>query len=181
MKTNRNYNKDISAGSMADIAFLLLIFFLVATTIEKEEGILVKLPAWDGAVQPLKVAENFIFTIALNAKNEILLEGSIVNIKEVRPFLKRFILNKEKNKDWPLDPKKTAVSFTVNDGTNYEAYLEVYNELKAGYREMWEERAEKDYGKSLEILSEKVQHDIKTAIPMVIMENESQTGLVMEN
>ncbi|MEZ4983096.1 MAG: biopolymer transporter ExbD [Saprospiraceae bacterium] len=167
-----------NAGSMADIAFLLLIFFLVATTIEKDEGIQVKLPAWEGAVQPLKVPENNILTIALNAKNEILLEGSIVRIEEVRPFLKRFILNKEMKETWPQNPQKTAVSFTVNDGTNYEAYLEVYNELKAGYREMWEEKAEKDYGKPLEILSEKIQLNIKTTIPMVIMENESETGLV---
>ena len=174
MKTERSHTTEVSAGSMADIAFLLLIFFLVATTIEKDQGILVKLPPMEEEVAPLQVPEKNIATLLLNGKNKIWLEGKEIKANEVRNRIKDFILNPTRNPDLPLQSSKTAISFTLDRGASYESYVELYNELRAAYREMWEAHARSEYKKPIEELSERELESIKNQIPMAIMEKERE-------
>jgi len=73
---------EVNAGSMADIAFLLLIFFLVTTTMEKDSGINRKLPPIEESDEEVIIKQKNIFTVLLNGKNQLLVEDELMDIKE---------------------------------------------------------------------------------------------------
>ena len=90
----RRDTPEINAGSMADIAFLLLIFFLVTTTMDVDQGISRKLPEkQDPNIEPPKLKEKNIFDVMVNSNNEILIENDYVTIDQVRELAKTFIDN----------------------------------------------------------------------------------------
>lgn len=96
----RRNSPEISAGSMADIAFLLLIFFLVTTTMEKEAGIMRILPEISEEVtEPIN--RRNVIDILVNDENNILFKGEPVKMKEVKPRLMEMILNASGNPKWP--------------------------------------------------------------------------------
>jgi biopolymer transport protein ExbD len=91
---------EINAGSMADIAFLLLIFFLVTTTMEKESGMMRLLPELE-QVDPEEVNKRNVVDVLVNDQNKILLKGELLDITEVKARMADIILNKGNNTDWP--------------------------------------------------------------------------------
>ena len=171
-KKNRMRN-EINAGSMADIAFLLLIFFLVTTTIAEDKGVLVKLPPFSEEPPPdVRLNTRNIYSVMVNAQNQLLVRGELMKIEELKANAKIFILNPDKRSDMSDDPTKAIISIKNDRGTKYKTYLEVYNELKAAYNELWEEAAMTKFGKNLEDLKPSQQKEIKDAIPLVISEAE---------
>ena len=80
----RRSSQEVNAGSMADIAFLLLIFFLVTTTIETDSGINRKLPPMDEMIDPPIIKERNIFTVVVNKNNQLLVEEKPMNISDIR-------------------------------------------------------------------------------------------------
>lgn len=164
---------EVNAGSMADIAFLLLIFFLVTTTIDVDKGVLVKLPPWsDEPPEELKMTTRNIYSVLVNANNELLVRGEPKDIKKLRTDTKEFIMNPKRRDDMAESPKKAIISLKNDRGTSYETYLEVYNELKAAYNELREEEAMRRHGKSFDFLSNEQQREIRSKIPLVISEAE---------
>ena len=120
---------EVNAGSMADIAFLLLIFFLVTTTIDVDKGVLVKLPPWsDEPPEDLKMTSRNIYSVLVNANNELLVRGEPSKLSDLRSDTKEFIMNPRKMDDMAEDPRKAIISLKNDRGTSYETYLEVYNE-----------------------------------------------------
>ena len=95
-----------------------------------------------------------------------------MKIEELKANAKIFILNPDKRSDMSDDPTKAIISIKNDRGTKYKTYLEVYNELKAAYNELWEEAAMTKFGKNLEDLKPSQQKEIKDAIPLVISEAE---------
>ena len=91
---------EISAGSMADIAFLLLIFFLVTTTMEKESGMMRMLPEWEQK-DPEEVNERNVISILVNDQNKVLFKGELVGISEIKEKLAEVVLNESNNPEWP--------------------------------------------------------------------------------
>ena len=168
----RRAKNEVNAGSMADIAFLLLIFFLVTTTIVQEEGILVKLPPIDEFTEPTPVDQNNVFTVKVNAQNQILAENKIMNIVHLKEATKEFILNPNQLPNRPKSPKKALVSLQNDRGTDYETYLMVYNELQAAYRELRETEAQNRHGMPFNSLNKELKKEIRNAIPLVISEAE---------
>ena len=81
-------------------------------------------------------------------------------------------MNPSGSKNLPSSPTKAVVSIQNDRGTNYESYLEVYNEIKAAYNELWDEAAQMKYQKSYEILDNKSKRSIRAEIPLVISEAE---------
>ena len=73
---------EVNAGSMADIAFLLLIFFLVTTTIETDSGLNRKLPPMEDVVDPPVIKQKNIFTVVVNKNNDLLVEEKPMEISE---------------------------------------------------------------------------------------------------
>ena len=158
---------------MADIAFLLLIFFLVTTTIDVDKGVLVKLPPWSDEPPPeMKLNSRNVYSVLVNANNELLVRGEPKDIRNLRDDTKMFIMNPRKQEDMAEDPRKAIISLKNDRGTNYLTYLEVYNELKAAYNELREEEAMKRHGKSFDFLSSDEQREIRAKIPLVISEAE---------
>ena len=124
----------VNAGSMADIAFLLLIFFLVTTTILTDKGILMKLPKKNN--EKATFNERNIFNISLNSRDEMLVENEFIDFIDLKEKVKEFIDNRGINKKLSDSPDKAIISIKTDRGTTYAFYLNVLNEVKLGYNEL---------------------------------------------
>ncbi|WP_116106744.1 ExbD/TolR family protein [Lewinella sp. IMCC34191] len=173
-KTRDRMNNEINAGSMADIAFLLLIFFLVTTTIAEDKGILVKLPPWsDEEPDITKLKERNVFSVLVNAQNQLLVRDEPARIGELRERAKEFIMNPANRPDLAEGPKNAIISLKNDRGTDYDTYLAVYNELKGAYDELWDELSERRYGEPYSDEMPFAQRKaIRDEIPMVLSEAE---------
>jgi len=177
-KSSRDRMKnEINAGSMADIAFLLLIFFLVTTQIVEDKGITVKLPPWsEEEVDPTQLKTRNVFSVLVNADNNLLVRKEPAELSDLRERAKEFIMNPQRREDLSEKPTKAIISLKNDRGTNYETYLQVYNELKGAYDELWEEEAQKTHGKPYsDALPRAIKKEIKGKIPMVLSEAEPTT------
>ena len=149
---------EVNAGSMADIAFLLLIFFLVTTTIETDSGINRKLPPIDDSeVEPPIIKQKNIFTVLINKHNQLLVEDDNMQLKNLRKAAVAFLdnggdgtcnfCNGKKDPSSSDNPDKAIISLANDRETSYKAYISVQNELVAAYNELRDKRAQSLYGK----------------------------------
>jgi len=140
---------EVNAGSMADIAFLLLIFFLVTTTIETDSGLNRKLPPMEDQVDPPIIKEKNILTVVVNKNNQLLVEEKLLSIDELRSTAVEFLDNGGgqgeeacsfcKGKKDPAssdNPEKAIISLKNDRETSYKVYIAVQNELVAAYNEL---------------------------------------------
>ncbi|MCP9236257.1 biopolymer transporter ExbD [Lewinella sp. JB7] len=173
-KTRDRMNNEINAGSMADIAFLLLIFFLVTTTIAEDKGILVKLPPWsDEEPDITRLKERNVFSVLVNAQNQLLVREEPARIGELRERAKEFIMNPTKRPDLAEGPRNAIISLKNDRGTDYDTYLAVYNELKGAYDDLWDELSQRRYGQPYsEEMPFAQRKAIRDEIPMVLSEAE---------
>lgn len=135
----RDNNQEVNTGSMADIAFLLLIFFLVATTLKQEKGLNLRLPPKQEK-EPIDVPmkERNLFKIRINSNQDLLVEGEPrKSINGLKDEVMLFVLNYGKEKHLSETPKKATVSLKTNRGTKYESFIEVLDELKGAYYEIY--------------------------------------------
>lgn len=153
---------EVNAGSMADIAFLLLIFFLVTTTIETDSGISRKLPPWQPEdVEPPVIKQRNIFTVLVNSNNQLLVEDEEMELSELREAAVAFLDNGAgtgdeacsfcqgaKDPSSSVNPQKAIISLVNNRGTEYGTYIAVQNELVAAYNQLRDREAKRMYGMS---------------------------------
>jgi len=142
---------EVNAGSMADIAFLLLIFFLVTTTIEKDSGITRKLPPIEESDEDVIIKQKNIFTVLLNKNDQLLVEDENMEIKNLRAAAVEFLDNGgdgscsycqgKKDPSSSDNPDKAIISLKNDRETSYAAYISVQNELVAAYNELRNRRA----------------------------------------
>lgn len=170
----------INAGSMADIAFLLLIFFLVTTTIDQDTGILVKLPMWNP--EPISNPHNDrnVLEILINKNDELLVNGQQRNISELKDKAIAFLdnngalncnyCNGAKLPQSSDHPTKAVISLLSDRATHYEQYIQVYNELMAAYSELRNKSAIKIYHQPFEQLTVFQQKEIKALYPKLLSE-----------
>jgi biopolymer transport protein ExbD len=167
-------NNEVNAGSMADIAFLLLIFFLVTTTIAEDKGVLVLLPPWSTEPpQSVKLKTRNVFSVLVNANDQLLVRGQEMPIGQLRETAKEFIMNPQGREDMSESPKKAIVSLRNDRGTHYFRYLEVYNELKAAYNELRNDMAQARFGRYFDDLNKDQRKFIISEIPLILSEAES--------
>ena len=186
---------EINAGSMADIAFLLLIFFLVTATMDTDTGLARMLPP----PQPPDVEEappiqdRNVFVVLLNSNNQLLVENQYMEVKDLKMAAKEFIENPAKKENLSAT-KDTEVSFfgiypvskgvisLQNDrGTQYQAYLTVQNELQAAYNELRNELARRKWNKDFKELDDDQQKAIREIYPQRISEAEPKNVGVKTN
>jgi hypothetical protein len=140
---------EVNAGSMADIAFLLLIFFLVTTTIETDSGLNRKLPPMEDQVDPPIIREKNIFTVVVNKNDQLLVEEELTDIKDLRSLAVAFLDNGggvgdeacdycqgERDEASSDNPDKAIISLKNNRETSYKVYIAIQNELVAAYNEL---------------------------------------------
>lgn len=173
-KSKNRMANEINASSMADIAFLLLIFFLVTTTIVEDKGITVKLPPWsEEPPETQQLKSRNVFSVLVNAQNQLLVRGQPVNLEDLRERAKEFIANPQQRPDLAERPTRAIISLKNDRGTNYNTYLQVYNELKGAYNELWDELSQRKYGISYsEDMQNSYLKEIRKEIPMVLSEAE---------
>jgi len=178
---------EINAGSMADIAFLLLIFFLVTTTMDVDSGIMRKLPPPidPDMPKPPPIKQRNVFTVLVNSNDMLLVENQIGNIATLKEECKDFVRNPSNNPNLSekKDPEmldligsyqtsKGVVSLQNDRGTSYDIYIRVQNELVAAYRELRDDLAMQTFGRKFNELNKVQSKAIKKAIPMMISESE---------
>ena len=142
----RRKSPEVNAGSMADIAFLLLIFFLVTTTIETDSGINRKLPPMEEQIDPPIIRQKNIFTVVVNKNNQLLVEEELTDIKDLRNLAVDFLDNGGGSGEEACDycqgnrdprssdnPDKAIISLKNDRETEYKVYIAVQNELVVAY------------------------------------------------
>ncbi|WP_115462701.1 ExbD/TolR family protein [Winogradskyella aurantiaca] len=163
---------EVNAGSMADIAFLLLIFFLVTTTIEKDKGILRSLPPIDDSeVEPPIIKQKNLFIVLLNRRDQLLVEEEEMEITDLREAAIAFLDNGgdvnaagercdycqgERDPASSDHPDKAIISLKHDRETSYGKYIEVQNELVAAYNYLRNREAERLFNRTFQsMLDEK--------------------------
>jgi biopolymer transport protein ExbD len=147
---------EVNAGSMADIAFLLLIFFLVTTTMEKDSGINRKLPPIEEDNEEVIIKQKNIFTVLINGNDQMLVEDELMEIKNLRAAAVKFLDNGgdgsctyctgDRNPNSSDNPDKAIISLKNERLTSYGTYIAVQNELVAAYNELRNKRAKAQFG-----------------------------------
>ncbi len=180
---------EINAGSMADIAFLLLIFFLVTTTMDVDSGIVRKLPPPIDPNAPIPdVNKRNVYTVLINSSDMLLVNGEIGDLKYLRRNVKEFLTpHVPDNTNFPAteevevdfiakyNKSKGIVSMQNDRGTSYKTYISVQNELAAAVRELRDELSKQYFGMDFNTLlktDEDKAKSIQEAVPMAISEAE---------
>lgn len=188
---------EINSSSMADIAFLLLIFFLVTTSMSTNTGLSRRLTPPlppDQKVPPVDINKRNLFVVKVNSMNELMVQGELMELRDLRKKAKEFIKNE--NND-PHMPVKTLVNIPLlgemevtnehvislqNDvDTQYQAYIDVQNELIAAYNELRNELSLQKFGKLFDDLGEEEKKAIQDAYPQKISEAEPKNYGGMSN
>jgi len=135
---------EIPNASMADIAFLLLTFFLVTTTIANDRGLSLILPPPPEAQQSqeIKIQERNMFKIQLNSSDALLVEGDPMDdVSGLKDQIKSFVLNNGTDPNLSDSPLKAIVSFKTDRGTTHNRFVEILNIIQAAYNDIYAERA----------------------------------------
>ncbi len=165
---------------MADIAFLLLIFFLVTTTIATDKGIpFILPPKLDENTPPtdVKVVDRNVFKVVVNSNDKILVEDEQMELANIRKEAIDFLSNNGKDASLSDSPTKAIVSYKTDRGTSYEVYIKVLDELKAAYHVLRAKSVGIPLEKYLELDSKnredrKLLDKAKEAYPMQLSEAE---------
>ena len=182
---------EINASSQADIAFTVLIFFLVVSTMDVDTGIVRVLPPMadpNMKQEDIKVKERNLLLVFVSGSGNIMAGGKVVTLEALRAKAKEFILNPTNDKSLPekkdekIDmPDGSKWTYPVSEGvislqntrdTSYERYIEVQNALTRAYNEVRDDLSMQKFGKSFDDLNDAERKVITKAIPMKISEAE---------
>jgi len=188
MAKSKRKIKEINSSSMADISFLLLIFFLVTTSMNVSTGMSRRLPPPlppNQKPQDIDIKKRNIFVVKVNSLNQLLVQGQEINVRQLKEKAIEFIKNDANN---PNPPEKVMVNIDLignieitkdhvislqNDvDTQYQAYIEVQNELVAAYTEVRNEFSMNRFGKKYDDLTEDQQKAVQSVYPQKISEAE---------
>ena len=178
----------INASSTADIAFMLLIFFLITTSMDTDRGLARRLPPPPenkDQKDDIIVKERNVLQVRLNKDDQLMVGGEWSDIKQLREKAKELIANPNDDPNMPekhaknipffgdvMITEKHVISVQNDVGTSYEAYLQVQNELVAAYNELRSELAKSKFGKEYAECSEEEKDAIMDYYPQKISEAE---------
>jgi len=169
MARSKRELQEINAGSMADIAFLLLIFFLVTTTMDTDTGLIRVLPPFveDNPLEPPPpVNARNVFVVLANANDNMLVEDEYMAIDDLKDAAKEFIIGNPANPGDMRFPEfkrvddpdlikhfgpnqlisKQIVSLQNDRGTSYDLYIQIQDRLATAYREVRDEVGMEKFG-----------------------------------
>lgn len=177
----------INSSSTADIAFLLLCYFLMTTTMGSNTGLQRRLPPMpdpNQKAQDQKVNRRNIIVVKINSADRILAGTDPIDVSQLKEKIKIFLTNPT---DDPTLPEKEmqdiegygeypvsrgVISLQNDRGTSYQAYIAVQNELVKAVNELRNEFATRAYGRNFDACNEEQQDIVKKAIPQNISEAE---------
>ncbi len=147
LKKKKRDGAEINGSSMADIAFLLLIFFLVTTTINVDTGIgMILPPPLDPEVEPPPIKERNQMNILVNSQGLILMDETPTQIGEVREKLIEFIDNPNNDETLSVTPEAAIVSLKTQKETPYRIYIDMLDEVMSAYKELRDAASRANYG-----------------------------------
>lgn len=177
LKKKKRDPAEIPSSSLADIAFLLLIFFLVTTTIDVDTGIgLVLPPPPDESIPPPPIKQKNIFKVLVNSQGLILLNEKPAALSDVKESLKKFIDNNGVDPDLSESPNRAIVSLKTDKQTPYRIYIDVLDEVKGAYGELRNTVSMARYGVPYDKLDKEKQEVVKDVYPQKISEAEPDKG-----
>jgi len=179
---------EINSSSTADIAFLLLIFFLITTSMDTDRGLARRLPQppdQNQKQEDIKLKERNVLTVFLNFQDQLMCAGEYMAVTGLREKAKEFIKNPNNEENLPEKhplsvpffgdvqaTTKHVISLRCDRGSSYNAYIAVQNELVAAYNELRDELAEEKWQKKYADLDEDQQKAIRMIYPQQISEAE---------
>ncbi|GET27536.1 biopolymer transporter ExbD [Prolixibacter sp. NT017] len=179
---------EYNAASLADIAFMLLLFFLVTTTMDVDSGLERKLPPppppnQDLSKQP-QIKERNVFVVLVNKNDQLLVEGKPMRVRDLREAAENFMANPNNDptlpekevKDVPFfgptEVTKGVISLQNDVGTTYGTYIAVQNELVGAINDLRDQLAQRKWGKSYDDLDRDQQKAVQEIYPSRISEAE---------
>ncbi|MDO4702904.1 biopolymer transporter ExbD [Tannerella sp.] len=178
----------INGSSSADIAFMLLLFFLLTTSMDTDMGLARKLPRppeKQEQDQEIDIKKRNMLILLISSENNILCGGEYVDVSQVRAKAKEFISNVNDDPNLPekeevdvpffgrmMVTSKHVISLQNHRGTQYQAYINVQNELAAAYNELRDEVSKQKWGKTFAELNPEQQKAVQTIYPQKISEAE---------
>lgn len=177
---------EINASSQADIAFLLLVFFLITTTMDVDKGISRRLPPMqeDQQQQDVKINRRNTIIVRISASDRIMVGSEPMDVSQIKDKIVEFITNPTDNPNMPekeiknikgfgnYPVSKGVISLQNDKGTTYKKYIEVQNEIVRAVNEVRDEFAQRQFSKKFAQLDEDHQKIVKEAIPQNISEAE---------
>ncbi len=177
----------INSSSTADIAFLLLCYFLMTTTMGSQTGLSRRLPPMpdkNQKVEDQKVNRRNIIVVKINSSDRLLAGSEPIDVSQLKDKIKEFLTNPADNPNlpekelqeinlignWPVS--KGVISLQNDRGTSYQAYIAVQNELVKAVNELRDECTKQKFGKKFALLDEDQQAAVKKAVPQNISEAE---------
>ena len=195
MARNARKTPEVRADSQADIAFLLLIFFLVATTMNTDTGIarvLPPMPPEDQQQEEIKVKERNLFLVFINGRGDIMAGAAgkqePIDLSQLKERAKEFIVNPMDDPNlperidkeielanggkWVYPVSEGVISLQTTRDTNYQSYIMVQNELTRAFNEVRDEVALRKFGSKYSELTEDERNAVAKAVPLKISEAE---------
>ncbi|MFN3596704.1 MAG: ExbD/TolR family protein [Rubricoccaceae bacterium] len=137
LKRRTSREAEVPTSSMADIAFLLLIFFLVTTTIDVDAGIYMQLPPkLDENNPPPDINARNLLNVLVAQDGTVLLDGEITNIGQIRQTVITHVTNEGQLPQFSVSPQDAVVSFKTERGLDYATYIRVLDEIRSAYNDI---------------------------------------------
>ncbi|WP_298516292.1 biopolymer transporter ExbD [uncultured Kordia sp.] len=184
MKMSRKTTSGINAGSMADIAFLLLIFFLVTTTFDEDQGInsVIGKPCPEGTDCNSEIRTKNVFKIKLNKNDQLMANNEFISIDALRENVKAFVdnngdtscdyCNGTKKENLSDHPTKAIIAIETDREASYNAYVGIQNELMGAYAELRTTLSKAKFQKDVKDLTKEELKVLKDSYPFLITEAE---------
>jgi len=164
IKKRKIKEAEIPTASQADLAFLLLLFFLISTVIDVDSGIGLSLPEPVELTQIVPVSKDRMAALIVNDNGDVLLDGTPISIFQIKNQLKPRITSKI---ELPAN-KKLIVSVKTDRKTNYNLYIQTLDQVKLSYFELRDEYANSKFGRKYNDLSEEFKNQVQEKIPIII-------------
>lgn len=181
----------LNTSSTADISFMLLIFFLVTTSMDTDSGLARRLPQPPDKEQEdaqIDVKERNVLNVKINARGQLMCNADLIDVSQLRDRAKEFIANPNDLSSLPekhakdIDllgqcyvTDKHVISVQTDRGTPYAAYFQVQNELVGAYNELRDELSKSKFGRPYEALTDEQKVAIRAYYPQKISEAEPKT------
>ena len=177
----------LNTQSTADIAFLLLCYFLMTSTMDQQSGLQRRLPPMpdkNQKTEDTKINKRNIIIVKINSSDRLFAGDQLLDVSQLKDKIKEFITNPNNDPNLPeremkniegygeYPVSKGVISLQNDRGTSYRAYIAVQNELVQAINEVRDDFCKQNYGKAYTFLTEDQQKIVREAIPQNISEAE---------
>ena len=162
-RSRKKRTPGLNTTSTADISFILLIFFLVTTSLDTDQGLVRQMPPMpkEETQDRLQIERDDVLQIDVNARDSIFVNGQQTDLRNLSTTMKDFI---------KLLPKKRVISIHADRESSYDAYFQIQNKIVDVYNSLRDDFCMKNFGKPYAKCSQECQEEAVAAFPQRISE-----------